>query len=260
MNIKEASEKSGLTQKSIRYYESIGLLQVSRMENGYRQFQEEQVKRLKEIHLLRNMDIRIEDIKQYYENSLSLDEFLGQQLVKNKKKMEELQQIQKEFLQLQKHCEEEAFSLSSFYEEKKAKNSLRTEYQEIEYAYLGKTKQGKNIVLILIIWGLVAFFLGNLDGSYLFTAETLLLLETALLLSLAIYWNKIHPYNFLMFLIYLVYCFESIPEQLEQKLLQGISNFYLRKLLTLLLTCVCLGVGLGFLCLVLWIISLLMNL
>ena len=36
MNIGDASERSGLPAKTIRYYEDIGLLKPDRSENGYR--------------------------------------------------------------------------------------------------------------------------------------------------------------------------------------------------------------------------------
>ena len=36
MNIGDASQRSGLPAKTIRYYEDIGLLKPSRAENGYR--------------------------------------------------------------------------------------------------------------------------------------------------------------------------------------------------------------------------------
>lgn len=65
MKIKEVEELTGLTQKSIRLYESKGLLQVERKSGSeYREFTEENVKQLRLIRLLRYLDFSISDIQQ----------------------------------------------------------------------------------------------------------------------------------------------------------------------------------------------------
>ena len=46
MNIKEASGKSGLPAKTIRYYEDIGLIKPLRDSNGYRAFRDSDVHKL----------------------------------------------------------------------------------------------------------------------------------------------------------------------------------------------------------------------
>ncbi|MCM1271969.1 MAG: MerR family transcriptional regulator [Clostridium sp.] len=65
MKIKEVEQLTGLTAKSIRYYESKGLLEVGREEeNSYRTYTEENVKELKKIRLLRFLDFSIEQISE----------------------------------------------------------------------------------------------------------------------------------------------------------------------------------------------------
>ena len=52
--IKDAAEQTGLTQKSIRFYESKGLLSVQRgAQNDYRQYTEADITQLKRIKVLR---------------------------------------------------------------------------------------------------------------------------------------------------------------------------------------------------------------
>lgn len=66
MRIKEVEALTGLTAKAIRLYESKGLLQVSRQEeNDYRDYTEEDVKRLKTIAVLRELDVSIKEIKMW---------------------------------------------------------------------------------------------------------------------------------------------------------------------------------------------------
>lgn len=52
VTIKEAEMQTGITRQNIRYYEKIGLLQPSReQENKYRNYSEEDIRRLKLILL-----------------------------------------------------------------------------------------------------------------------------------------------------------------------------------------------------------------
>lgn len=68
MTIKEVEKLTGLTAKSIRYYEAKGLLKVERNEeNSYRNYSENEINRLKQIKLFRYLDFSIEEIKQLLE-------------------------------------------------------------------------------------------------------------------------------------------------------------------------------------------------
>lgn len=54
MNISEAAKASGLTAKTIRYYEGIGLIKPARrLGNGYRSYSQVDISGLKLIHQLR---------------------------------------------------------------------------------------------------------------------------------------------------------------------------------------------------------------
>ncbi|MBQ8519337.1 MAG: MerR family transcriptional regulator [Agathobacter sp.] len=64
MTIKDVEKRTGLTAKSIRYYEGKGLLTVGRNEeNDYRSYSEAEVNRLKKIKLLRYLEFSVEDVK-----------------------------------------------------------------------------------------------------------------------------------------------------------------------------------------------------
>ena len=63
MTMKDAAERTGLTPKSIRFYESKGLLQVERgAENAYRHYTDPDIERLKLIKLLRWLGLSVEEI------------------------------------------------------------------------------------------------------------------------------------------------------------------------------------------------------
>lgn len=66
MTIKEVEKQVGMTAKSIRLYESKGLIQIERdKNNSYRNFTEENVKQLKFIKIMRHLDFSIQEIKEF---------------------------------------------------------------------------------------------------------------------------------------------------------------------------------------------------
>lgn len=63
MNIGTASELSQLPVKTIRYYEEIGLVDPGRTGNGYRDFSETDVERLKFLQRARSLGFSIEQCR-----------------------------------------------------------------------------------------------------------------------------------------------------------------------------------------------------
>ncbi|HQT53420.1 MAG: Cu(I)-responsive transcriptional regulator [Phenylobacterium sp.] len=64
MNIGNAAEKSGLSAKTIRYYEDIGLLQADRAGNGYRDYSMSDVHRLRFLQRSRSLGFSVEECRQ----------------------------------------------------------------------------------------------------------------------------------------------------------------------------------------------------
>jgi MerR family transcriptional regulator, thiopeptide resistance regulator len=62
--VKELAQLAGVTKRTLRYYDQIGLLKPSRVgENGYRYYGEEALFRLQQILLYRELDMPLEQIK-----------------------------------------------------------------------------------------------------------------------------------------------------------------------------------------------------
>ena len=99
MKIQEVCDCCHMTKKAIYYYEKQGLIFIRKNANGYREFCDEDVQRLKEIVMYRSWSISIEEIRCL----LGLD--------KNQKK-EYLQRIYK---QRQKQLSYQQESLKQFY-------------------------------------------------------------------------------------------------------------------------------------------------
>lgn len=83
MKISEVLKITGLTKKAIRYYKDKGLIHPLIDENNtYKNYCEDDVAKLSQIALLRNMDMPVSDIKRYLDNQENKDEILREYLKK----------------------------------------------------------------------------------------------------------------------------------------------------------------------------------
>lgn len=112
MNISEAARRSGLSTKTIRYYEDIGLIApASRGDNGYRQYEGGSVEQLQFLARARDVGFDIEECRQLLElqydskrqsrhaRSLVLEKSEQLQL-----KIDRLQSMQKVLQDMAKRC------------------------------------------------------------------------------------------------------------------------------------------------------------
>lgn len=76
MRINDVEKITGLTSKAIRLYESKGLIDVKRDDNGYRNYSNEDVNTLKNIKVLRSVGVSISDIKLYLYGVVSVSELM----------------------------------------------------------------------------------------------------------------------------------------------------------------------------------------
>lgn len=67
MNIGQASRRSGLNNKTIRYYESIGLVDSRRQANGYRDYTEADLERLSFLQRARAVGFSLEECRELLE-------------------------------------------------------------------------------------------------------------------------------------------------------------------------------------------------
>lgn len=79
MTMKEISKITGLSSKTIRFYEAKELIQVNRKENNYREYDESCIEQLQMIRFLRAMGIFIAKIKSYVDGHTTLEVIIQQQ-------------------------------------------------------------------------------------------------------------------------------------------------------------------------------------
>lgn len=108
MLINEVETKVGLSKKSIRFYEEHHLLSPKRNgDNRYRIYDEEDVKKLKTIKFLRELNVSIRDLQLLSSGEISLQECMNERV----KKIEE---ENRNYQRVKKMCEELALSQEKF--------------------------------------------------------------------------------------------------------------------------------------------------
>ena len=81
MKINQAAELAGITSKNIRFYEEQGLIKPGRdPHNGYREYTLEDVERLEQIRLLRQLGISCENIRMLQSGELDFDRCMAEHM------------------------------------------------------------------------------------------------------------------------------------------------------------------------------------
>ncbi|KZM49988.1 Cu(I)-responsive transcriptional regulator [Labrenzia sp. OB1] len=111
MNIGAASRQSGLPVKTIRYYEEIGLVRPPRSENGYRDFSQTDLERLKFLQRSRSLGFSIEecrDLLSLYEDtnraSADVKAIARQKIRQVEHKIAELNSLKRILLEMVEAC------------------------------------------------------------------------------------------------------------------------------------------------------------
>ena len=94
MKIKFVEELVGITRKNIRFYEEQGLLNPRRAENGYREYEQEDVHRLMQIKLLRKLGVSIEEIRRLFDGKISSSDCLDRHQSELEHQKETLSQME----------------------------------------------------------------------------------------------------------------------------------------------------------------------
>ncbi|AVX05392.1 Cu(I)-responsive transcriptional regulator [Maritalea myrionectae] len=111
MNIGNAAEATSLPTKTIRYYEDIGLIKPDRAENGYRDYSDDDVHRLRFLQRSRSLGFTIEECRtllSLYDDegraSADVKRIAREKIQKVDEKIAELQSLRSTLKVLVKNC------------------------------------------------------------------------------------------------------------------------------------------------------------
>ena len=81
MTVKEASRLTGISIRTLQYYDKLGLLPAMRTESGYRLYDDAALERLQQILLFRELEFPLRDIRTILDNpNFDRRKALGQQI------------------------------------------------------------------------------------------------------------------------------------------------------------------------------------
>lgn len=95
MLIKETAKRCNITKKAIQYYVEQGLIVPNVLENGYKDFSEQDMESLKQISLYRRLGLSISEIKRVLENHNEIKSILYQRTLELEKEKVKLDLLKK---------------------------------------------------------------------------------------------------------------------------------------------------------------------
>ncbi|PTY36974.1 Cu(I)-responsive transcriptional regulator [Saccharospirillum sp. MSK14-1] len=123
MQIKQASKASGLPPRTIRYYESRGLIRSQRAANGYRHYHSDDIERLQFLQRARALGFSLEECADLLalqrdpnRASAQVRDIAEQHLVDVDAKIEQLQQMKAQLSDWIRQCPGDASSHCSILE------------------------------------------------------------------------------------------------------------------------------------------------
>ena len=91
MKINEVVKLTGVSARTLQYYDEIGLLIPKKLDNGYRDYTDENLEKLQKILFYRFLKFKLKDIKELLKEDVDNLKILEQQrelIVKEKEKFE----------------------------------------------------------------------------------------------------------------------------------------------------------------------------
>ncbi|MCF2684373.1 MerR family transcriptional regulator [Faecalicatena contorta] len=149
MLIKEVEQVTGIKSVNIRYYEKENLIHPIRKMNGYREYSDEDVRRLKQIKTLRLLNVSVPDIQEVLDGKTSLRSVM-------EKRLNELQEEEQKIKEIKATCEIIIMDDISVADIDEGilygdKNTWKVRLEQIMKEDIDKKFLGKSI-LYLILW------------------------------------------------------------------------------------------------------------
>ena len=151
MNVQDVEKQLNITRANIRFYEREGLISPSRKENGYRDYTDEDIIKLKKIVIFRKLGFSVSDIKDILNGTLPLQDAIKNNIENLEKNLEDLTgaiDLCNEIIS--ENIEEKSFSEDYFWNLLNSKEKDGQKFKSIYGDYL-KKHYTSNIILTFII-------------------------------------------------------------------------------------------------------------
>lgn len=168
MFINEVEHIVGISKKSIRYYEQMGLLMPKRnKENEYRIYTEKDIKKLKIIKFLRELNVPIREIKQLNDNELTLQECMKERLNKIENELNNYSRVKAMCTEILNSNENfETINITKYFQEI---NILKKEGFTMKEVKTNKKKKIQGAIFSSIIFSFFFLFILGIVTYFQFT-------------------------------------------------------------------------------------------
>lgn len=165
MKINELEKTLNINRANIRYYEKEGLLKPCRKENNYRDYSEDEVFVLKKIIIYRKLGISINDIKNVFNDELSLTNAIENSINSINKELSELS-VSAELCNdiLSENIDDKSFNTEKYWEEITSYERRGEEFNEFVGIDISNFENKKKIKVSIIIC-ISLFFAGIIYSS-----------------------------------------------------------------------------------------------
>lgn len=168
MKIKHVEELVGITRKNIRFYEEQGLLSPNRAENGYREYHEPEIIRLKQIKLLRKLSLPIEEIRKAMAGEQSLEIILTRhlrELQRQRQSLDEMEGFSRHLIE--EHASLDTLDVDACLEQMRGLEKEGARFMDVKKTDVHKKKKlgaliGGGSMILLMGLMIVAMLWGNI--------------------------------------------------------------------------------------------------
>ena len=190
MKINEVEQQVNITKKNIRFYEQQGLLSPKRnLENGYRDYSEEDVTELKKIKMLRKLSLPLEEIRRIQKGDLILTDALQRHVILLERERASLEETTR-LCQLlsEETCQYQTFSPDKYLERMVEMEQEGTKFLNVNRHDIRQKKLGPIIFSFLFILIMIGSFAGLIweyvtDSISLWLMVLFLLIPITMILS-----------------------------------------------------------------------------
>ncbi len=145
MNISEIEKLTGIPKQTIRFYEKEGLINPKRNAgNQYREYDDQDIKQLKQIYVLRKVGLSVLEIRQVLNQEITMSEAVNArrtQLLEEKEEQEKLLKLCDDLkAQSLEYMNADQY-IEKIQEEKKTKKGLKQLYEEYKQIYQAEEKK-----------------------------------------------------------------------------------------------------------------------